>query len=93
MILIFLLNFIVFLFQSSTRNNTIQNQLNQTQNFSGIPWKEDKKGSRNYILNSMCYTKVHHLNIIQSGAWNDNYVNKITLNDNTKCRSVINLII
>ena len=35
----------------------------------------------------------YHLNIIQSGAWNANYVNKITLNDNTKCRSVINLII
>ena len=68
MILIFLLNFIVFLFQSSTRNNTIQNQLNLTQNFSGIPWKEEKKGSRNYILNSMCYTKVHHLNIIQLTA-------------------------
>lgn len=35
----------------------------------------------------------YHLNIMQSGAWNDNYVNKITLNDNIKSRSVINLII
>ncbi len=43
MILIFLLNFITFLFQSSNRNNTIQNQLNFTQNFTGIPWKEEKK--------------------------------------------------
>ena len=34
----------------------------------------------------------YHLNIMQSGAWNDNYVNKITFNDNTKCKSVIDLI-
>ena len=34
----------------------------------------------------------YHLNIMQTGAWNDNYVNKITLNENSKCKSVINLV-
>jgi len=35
----------------------------------------------------------YHLNIMQSGAWNDNLVNKITLDGNTKGKSVIKLII
>ena len=34
----------------------------------------------------------YHLNVMQSAAWNDNYVNKITFDNNTKCRSVINLV-
>jgi hypothetical protein len=39
------------------------------------------------------YDNTYHLNIMQTGAWNDNYLNKITLNENSKCRSVINLVI
>ena len=34
----------------------------------------------------------YHLNIMQAGAWNDNYVNKIVLKDNLKNKSVINLV-
>ena len=34
----------------------------------------------------------YHLNIMQAGAWNDNYVNKIVLKDNLKSKSVINLV-
>ena len=34
----------------------------------------------------------YHLNIMQSGAWNENYVNKITIDGNTKCKSVLDLI-
>ena len=38
------------------------------------------------------YDLTYHLNIMNSGAWNNNYVNKITFDNNTKCRSVINLV-
>ena len=67
MILIFLFNFIQYIFLSSNSDqiNTIQKVYNSTKNFSGIPWKEEKNSSRDYILNTMCYTKIHHLNIVQ----------------------------
>ncbi len=35
----------------------------------------------------------YHLNIMQTSAWNDNYVNKIIFDGNKKSRSVINLFI
>jgi hypothetical protein len=35
----------------------------------------------------------YHLNVMQTSAWNDNFVNKVTFDGNAKARSVINLMI
>ena len=59
MLLIFLFNYILYLFLSSNsdKNNIIQNICNSSKNFSEIPCNEEKKV---YNFDS----KIHHLNII-----------------------------
>ena len=59
--------------------------------------EKEKYHWRNSLLKiKPLYTKLndttYHLNIMQSGAWNDNYINKISINDDTKCKSIIDLI-
>ena len=59
--------------------------------------EKEKFHWRNSLLNiKPLYSEpndfTYHLNIMQCGAWNDNYVNKVTINDDTKCKSVINLV-
>jgi len=44
-------------------------------------------------LNPEVSDYTYHLNIMQMGAWNDNFVNKVTFDGNAKARSVINLMI
>jgi hypothetical protein len=44
-------------------------------------------------VNAEINDRTYHLNIMQTSAWNDNFVNKITFDGNAKARSVINLMI
>ena len=66
-------------------------------NYYKMKNEKEKYHWRNSLLNiKPLYSKpndfTYHLNIMQCGAWNDNYVNKVTINDDTKCKSVINLV-
>ena len=66
-------------------------------NFYKMKKEKEKYHWRNSLLNikplfTEPYDLTYHLNIMNSGAWNNNYVNKITFDNNTKCRSVINLV-
>jgi hypothetical protein len=51
--------------------------------------EKEKSNWRNSLLKLKSFStqpcdKSYHLNIMQSGAWNDNYVNKIVLNENNE---------
>ena len=66
-------------------------------NFYKMKKEKEKFHWRNSLLNikpifSEPNDSTYHLNIMQVGAWNDNYLNRITLNENSKCKSVINLV-
>ena len=67
MLLIFLFNYILYLFLSSNsdKNNIIQNICNSSKNFSEIPCNEEKKFKRLYFKYYNFDSKIHHLNIIQ----------------------------
>ena len=66
-------------------------------NYYKMKNKKNEFHWRNSLLNiKSLYSEpndfTYHLNIMQCGAWNDNYVNKVTINDDRKCKSVINLV-
>ena len=66
-------------------------------NYYKIKEEKEKYHWRNSLLKiKPLYTKLndatYHLNIMQSGAWNDNYINKISINDDTKSKSIMDLI-
>lgn len=67
-------------------------------NYYKLKKEREKNNWRNSLLKMKPFSSeptdtTYHLNIMQSGAWNDNLVNKITLDGNTKGKSVIKLII
>ena len=66
-------------------------------NYYKMKKEKEKFHWRNSLLNiKPIYSEpndfTYHLNIMQAGAWNVNYLNRITLNENSKCKSVINLV-
>ena len=71
------------------------NDINE-YNYYKMKNEKEKFHWRNSLLKIKPLYKIndatYHLNIMQSGAWNDNYVNKVTIDDNTKCKSVLDLI-
>jgi len=67
-------------------------------NYYKIKKEKEKFHWRNSLLKmKLLYLEpndvTYHLNIMQTSAWNDNYINKITFDENKKSRSIINLII
>ena len=79
------------------KRNVFEANDNNENNYYKMKNEKEKFHWRNSLLNiKPLYSEpndfTYHLNIMQCGAWNDNYVNKVTLNDDTKCKSVINLV-
>ena len=65
-------------------------------NYYKLKKEREKNNWRNSLLKMKPFSSeptdtTYHLNIMQSGAWNDNLVNKITLDGNTKGKSVIKI--
>ena len=77
--------------------NAFESNVVNENNYYKMKNEKEKYHWRNSLLNiKPLYSKpndfTYHLNLMQCGAWNDNYVNKITMNDDSKCKSVINLV-
>lgn len=68
-------------------------------NYYKMKQEKEKFHWRNSLLkikppvNAEINDYTYHLNVMQTSAWNDNFVNKVTFDGNAKARSVINLMI
>ena len=60
----------------------------KTTDFSGQNWTKSLLKMEQNENNKIPNDKTYHLNVMSSGAWNENVINKVTLNANT--RNVIN---
>ena len=60
----------------------------KTTDFSGQNWTKSLLKMEQSENNKIPNDKTYHLNVMSSGAWNENVINKVTLNANT--RNVIN---
>ena len=84
--------------KENTRSSFLECDDIKEYNYYKIKKEKEKYHWRNSLLKMKpLYLEpndgTYHLNIMQTSAWNDNYVNKITFDGNKKCRSVINLFI
>ena len=84
--------------KENTRSSFLECDDIKEYNYYKIKKEKEKYHWRNSLLKMKpLYLEpndvTYHLNIMQTSAWNDNYVNKITFDGNKKFRSVINLFI